>query len=135
MTLLQTVVLAVLAVAMLAAALILGSWSVQVNPDGIQAHPPADQSNTAEQLPTGQVGAEESATEDTGIGEDTPRDAFSFGMSMGLLGMSLMYCCIALGLFIQTRAQKKEVGMFTICVAGLAGIGFVLSYVVDGYFY
>jgi hypothetical protein len=135
MTFLQTVVLAVLAVAMLAAALTLGSWSAQVNPDGIQPHPAADQGNATAPLPTDQASAAESAAEGAGVEESTAGDPFSFGMSMGLLGMSLMYCCIALGLFIQSRAQKKEVGMFTFCVAGLAGIGFVLSYVVDGYFY
>lgn len=104
-----------LIVGMIAAAMALGNWSAQINPNGITPHPVAEG---------------ETAT-DTNV----PRDAFSFGVSMGLLGTALLYCCIAFGLFIQAKSNRRAASKFTFWVAGLAALGFALSYLIDDYFY
>lgn len=99
----------------------LGRWSSSLNPDGIQAHP-APTTETAE------------STETT-TPESTPRNAFTFGASLGLLGVSLLYCLIAAGLLIRKKSQGQAASKLIYCVAGIAGVGFALSYLVDDYFY
>ncbi len=114
MTKTQIFIFAILIAGMIAAALALGNWSEQINPDGIMPHPAAE-GETAE--------------------ANAPRDAFSFGVSMGLLGTALLYCCIAFGLFIQAKSNRQPISKFTLWVAGLSVLGFALSYLIDDYFY
>jgi hypothetical protein len=104
-----------LCAAMVGSAYLLGNWADQLNPEGIAPHPAAE--GNTEPVDT------------------STRDAFAFGVSMGLLGSALLYCCIAFGLFIQAKSQRKSVGVFVYWVAGLAGLGFALSYLIDDYFY
>ncbi|MFK7995937.1 MAG: hypothetical protein AB8B87_17505 [Granulosicoccus sp.] len=111
----QKIFLAVLAVIMIAVAMALGNWSERINPDGIEPHP---------------VAAGETAIEPV-----TPRDAYSFGISIGLLATALAYCCLAFGLLIQAKSKGRPASRFTYWVAGLAGVGFALSYLLDDYFY
>lgn len=111
----QIFILCVMALIMVGAAFMLGNWSEQINPDGIAPHPVAD--GEAE------------------LQADAPRDAFSFGFSMGLLACALAYCCMAFGLVISARSKGRAISRFTYWVAGFAGLGFVLSYLIDDYFY
>lgn len=110
----QTLFITTLAIIMIFTAYALGNWAEQINPDGITPHP-------------------------TSEGEDAviaaPRDAFSFGASMGLLASGLAYCCLAFGLLIRARSTGRGATAFTYSVAGLAVLGFILSYIVDDYFY
>jgi len=110
----QIIILVILAVIMAIAAFAMGNWSEQINPGGIieNTEPAQEQS---------QVSA--------------PRDAFSFGASLGLLGTALLYCCIAMGLLIQAKTKGRPASVFIYSVAGLAVAGFALSYIVDDYFY
>ena len=119
----QIIILIVLAVGMVAISMLLGNWAEQLNPDGIAAHPEAPVESTATTA--------ESSEQTT----DTPRDAFSFGVSMALLASGLLYCCIAFGLLISARSKGQGANPFIYWVAGLAGLGFVLSYLIDDYFY
>lgn len=116
MTKIQIIIIGLLVAFMAAAAFLLGQWSETLNPDGIMPHPGVD-GDTSETAPA------------------VPRNAFTFGVSIGLLGMSMLYCVIAAGLLIRSKIQRKLAGGFTYSVAGLAAVGFVLSYVVDDYFY
>lgn len=112
----QTLVIVVLATIMFAAATQLGGWSESINPDGIAPHPVAEGD------------AIETLTE--------PRNAYWFGVSIGLLGTSLLYCCFAIGLLIQGRSSgRKSKNLMVYWIGGLAALGFVLSYLVDDYFY
>lgn len=111
----QSFLFALFAIIMVVAAWQLGSWSEQINPDGIAPHPAVD----------GNPDATPSA----------PRDAFSFGVSMGLLAAAMAYCCIAFGLMIGAKAKGRTVSRFTYWLAGLAGLGFALSYLIDDFFY
>lgn len=113
MTSKELIILAVLATVMLAAATTLGNWSATINPDGILPH----------------------QNEANGVQNAQPRDAYWFGASIGLLGTSLLYCCIAMGLLILARTKKKPVSQIAYWIAGLAASGFILSYLVDDYFY
>lgn len=115
MTRTQLFIFAMLIIGMVAAAMMLGNWSEQINPEGIAPHPVAEG--------------------DTAADSNIPRDAFSFGVSMGLLGTALFYCCIAFGLFIHAKSNRQSVSKFTFWVAGLAVLGFALSYLIDDYFY
>ena len=120
MTRVHILILGALTAGMVVIAITLGNWAAQINPDGIAAHPVA----SADSEPASEEGVVEA-----------PRDAFSFGVSMGLLATGLLYCCIAFGLLIRARSQGKGANPFVYWVAGLAGLGFVLSYLVDDYFY
>jgi len=156
----QIIILIVLAVGMVAISMLLGNWAEQLNPDGIAAHPEAPVDSTATTAESTEQSAEQSAeqtaessnvnadsatagateqiTDATPSGSqttDTPRDAFSFGVSMGLLASGLLYCCIAFGLLISARSKGQGANPFIYWVAGLAGLGFVLSYLIDDYFY
>ena len=123
MTSKQIIILAILASIMALVAVGMGRWSEQINPDGIAQHP-AVQSEDA------------TANVDTDAAPQTePRDAFSFGVSLGLLAMALLYCCGAIGLLIHARSKGKPANVFIYWVAGLAGLGFALSYLIDDYFY
>lgn len=119
----QIIVFIVLAVGMVAMSMLLGNWAEQLNPDGIAAHPDA----AVESAVTTAESSEQTS--------DAPRDAFSFGVSMGLLASGLLYCCIAFGLLISARSKGQGANPFIYWVAGLAGLGFVLSYLIDDYFY
>ena len=111
----QIVILAAMAVGMLVIAMAMGNWAEQLNPEGIAAHPVADEKTLSSSEPQ--------------------RDAFSFGVSMGLLGTGLLYSCIAFGLFIQARSKNRAASQFIFWVAGFALLGFALSYLIDDYFY
>lgn len=115
MTKQQILILLVLAAIMVGIAILMGRWSEQINPDGILPHP----------TPPG-------ASQEQSI---EPRDAFSFGVSMGLLGSALLYFCLSAGLMIQSRSKGKTISQFIFCMAGLAALGFVLSYLIDDFFY
>lgn len=141
MTKTQLVILAVLAMGMVAIAMALGNWAQQINPDGIAAHPAGANTEVDANSSAGTGAAEKETVEDpdrasaSAEAGEPPRNAFSFGVSMGLLGTGLLYCCIAFGLFIGARSRGRSVGPFVYWVAGLAGLGFVLSYLIDDYFY
>lgn len=111
----QGFILAILIMLMVLIAVSLGNWSEQINPNGITPHPAADGQAPIEPI--------------------QPRDAFSFGVSMGLLATALGYCCIAFGLLITARSKGEKASRFTFWIAGLAGLGFALSYLIDDYFY
>lgn len=115
MTTVQKILVVLMLLAMAAAAMLVGNWSASINPDGIAAHPAAEG-----QAPQTEI---------------QPRDAFSFGASMGLLGMSLLYCCAAFALFIRAKSRQRTTSTFTYWIAGLAIAGFILSYLIDDYFY
>lgn len=119
----QYIILAALAAIMALTAYSLGQWSVSLNPNGIMAHTPATQT-TVEAPAEGTV---ETATE--------PRSAFTFGASMGLLGVGLVYGMLAAIFFLRAKTGGKPVGPFIYGIAGLAATGFALSYLVDDYFY
>ena len=127
MTQSQYIILVVLAAIMALTAYSLGQWSVSLNPDGIIPHTPATQS-TAETLAESSVGTVvETAIE--------PRSAFTFGASMGLLAVGLVYGMLAAILFLRAKTGGKPVGPLIYGIAGLAATGFALSYLVDDYFY
>lgn len=111
----QSFIVVLLAIVMVVVAMFLGNWSEQINPDGIASHPVVEG--------------------DTALDQSAPRDAFSFGISMGLLATALVYCCVAFGLLISAKSKGRGVSRFTYWVAGLAGLGFALSYLIDDYFY
>lgn len=98
----------------------LGKWAAQINPDGIAAHP---------------VASSELAADANTDSNETPHDAFSFGVSMGLLASGLLYCCIAFGLLIHARAKQHAASTYIYWMGGCAALGFVLSYLVNDYFY
>lgn len=110
----QITIFVILAAVMVGSAFTLGRWAEQINPDGISAHP-------------NEEGVADSVNQ-------APRNAFSFGVSMGLLGSGLLYCCIAIGLLIQARSKQAKPDTFIYWIAGLAGLGLVLSYLIDDYF-
>lgn len=111
----QIALLCVLALIMAAVAYALGSWSEQINPDGIEPHPVAEGEPLQEPVES--------------------RDAFYFGASMGLLACALAYCCLAFGLVINSKSKGHAISQFAYWVAGLAVSGFALSYLIDDYFY
>lgn len=153
MTSRQSIILALMIVFMAAAAIGLGQWAEQVNPDGILIQAPAEKTDI------GQVSGSTNTPDTTGVSDTTAapdaaaiaeagdsavtetvavterRDAFQFGASLGLLGVGLLYCMIAAGLWLQGKSSGKPAGTFIYLVAGLAVIGLVLSYVIDDYFY
>lgn len=108
------ILIALLAALMGASAFAIGSWAQSINPEGIS--PITDTVAAAGSSPQ-------------------TRNAFMFGASIGLLGTGLLYCVIAMGLLIQAKSKGRSAGVTVYCVAGLALAGFVLSYVVDDYFY
>lgn len=118
----QYFILALLLLGMCVISYAVGNWAQTLNPDGIQ-----DVAATAASE-TGNDGLPNPAT-------DVPRNAFSFGASIGLLATGLLYCLIAFGLLIRAKTKMQTAGVFTYCVAGMAVTAFVLSYVVDDYFY
>lgn len=99
----------------------LGRWSASLNPDGIQPHPVA--------------ASDVNDAADSRAAQGQPRNAYTFGASLGLLGTSLLYCLLAFGLLIQKKSRALPANTFIYCVAGIAGLGFVFSYLVDDYFY
>ena len=105
-------IITLLAMGMGAVAIGLGNWAQQINPDGIAEHPGVESEMDV-----------------------APRNSYYFGMSMGLLGMGLLYCCVAFGLLIYSKSKDRAPGTFVYSVAGLAVLGFALSYIVDDYFY
>lgn len=120
MTKKQLLMLLVMALIMVSAAIAIGRWSEQVNPDGIMPHP----------APAG-----EQVEHSTNKSNELPRDAFSFGVSMGLLGSALLYFCVAAALSIQSRSQGKPMNRFIVSIGAMAALGFVLSYLIDDFFY
>lgn len=117
----EYVIITALIVFMVIAANGLGRWSASLNPDGIQPHPIAS--------------SEVKDPADSGVRQSEPRNAYTFGAALGLLGTSLLYCLLAFGLLIRKKSQALPVNTFIYCVAGIAGLGFVFSYLVDDYFY
>ena len=115
----QIITLAILAILMVLVATGMGRWSEQINPDGIAMNP---------------------ATQSADVQADNvtnaeSRDAYTFGVSLGLLATGFFYCCIAIGLLIHAKSKGKPASKFIYWVAGFAGTGFALSYLVDDYFY
>lgn len=92
-------------------AIYMGNWAVDKNPDGLKLHSPSDKA------------ANESSS------------AFGFGASIGLLGTSLLYCLLAVGVLITSKIRKVSAGTMPLTIALVAAVGFTASYVVDGYFY
>ena len=115
----QIITLASLAILMVSVAIGMGRWSEQINPDGITMNPVSENAELAVDNHT----------------DTEPRDAYTFGVSLGLLGTGFLYCCIAIGLLIHARSKGKPASKFIYWVAGFAGLGFALSYLVDDYFY
>lgn len=127
----QYIILAGLAAIMALTAYSLGQWSVSLNPDGIVPHTPATQS-------AGETLAEtsnESVTKPVSEAVVEPRSAFTFGASMGLLGVGLVYGMLAAIFFLRAKTGGKPVGPLIYGIAGLAATGFALSYLIDDYFY
>ncbi|MGQ7843525.1 hypothetical protein ACUNV4_03530 [Granulosicoccus sp. 3-233] len=126
---------------MAAIAFSLGRWAENLNPDGIIPHTPVVQdaaSGDTTAMDTTGGTASSTASEagsDTSAESVTPRNAFTFGASMGLLAAGLLYCVIAAGLLLRQRARGLPANRFIIAVAGLAVTGFALSYLIDDYFY
>lgn len=96
---------------MVLVAIYMGNWAVEKNPDGLKLHSP------------------------TGEEENEDSSAFGFGASFGLLGISLLYCLMAVGVLIAQKIRKIPAGTIPLTIAIIAAIGFTASYVVDGYFY
>lgn len=113
MTTLNWSIVIALTVLMIAAAIGVGRWAEAVNPEGIT--PPT-------------------TSEETVAAQDT-QDAFSFGASIGLLGSALLYATVAIGMLIQAKTSSRPPYPLTYWIAGLAGTGLALSYLVDDYFY
>ncbi len=131
MTQRQYIILVVLAAIMALTAYSLGQWSVSLNPDGIIPHTPATQS-TADTLAESSVETVVETVVETAV---QPRSAFTFGASMGLLAVGLVYGMLAAILFLRAKTGGKPVGPLIYGIAGLAATGFALSYLVDDYFY
>ena len=104
-------VVIVLLALMILLAVYMGNWAVDKNPDGLVLHSPS----------------EEVATEGS--------SAFGFGASIGLLGTSLLYCLLAVGVLITSKIRNKPAGPMPLTIALIAALGFTASYIVDGYFY
>jgi len=104
------VIVALLAI-MILVAIYMGNWAVDKNPDGLKLHSPSDKA----------------------VNESS--SAFGFGASIGLLGTSLFYCLLAVGVLIANKIRKKPPGSMPLTIALIAALGFTASYIVDGYFY
>ncbi len=115
----QYIILAGLVAIMALTAYALGQWSVSLNPDGIIPHAPVTE--------TGAVASTDASVE--------PRNAFTFGASMGLLGVGLLYGMLAAVFLLRARTRGLPASPFIYSIAGLAAAGFALSYLVDDYFY
>ena len=85
MTQRQYMTLAVLAAIMALAAIGIGQWSEGLYPDGIAAHAPAADASEQE-VPT-------------------QRNAFTFGASMGLLAVGLLYGLLTAGLLVHAKTR------------------------------
>ncbi|MDB4223552.1 hypothetical protein N9850_07240 [Granulosicoccus sp.] len=107
----KLLVISLLISIMVLVAIYMGNWAVDKNPDGLKLHSPTD----------------EKANEGS--------SAFGFGASFGLLGTSLLYCLLAVGVFIAQKIRKLPTGTMPLTIAIIAAVGFTASYVVDGYFY
>lgn len=117
----QYAILALLVAIMTLTAYGLGQWSVSLNPDGIIPHTPAT--------------ADEAVAETVTTASTEPRSAFTFGASMGLLGVGLLYGMLAAVLILRAKTRGLPAGTFFYSIAGLAAAGFALSYLIDDYFY
>lgn len=130
MTQRQYLILIILTLMMALTAYNIGKWAESVYPQGIVPQTPTG-AEPLTQAPASQEQALQPLPSETG----QPRSAFTFGASMGLLGVGLLYCLIAAGLMIKARASGMKPGIFIYSVTGLAVTGFVLSYLIDDYFY
>ena len=115
----QYIILAGLVAIMALTAYGLGQWSVSLNPDGIIPHTPVT----------------ESALDESTKAAVEPRSAFTFGASMGLLGVGLLYGMLAAVLILRAKTRGLPAGHLLYSIAGLAAAGFALSYLIDDYFY
>jgi prepilin signal peptidase PulO-like enzyme (type II secretory pathway) len=104
-------VIALLIAIMILVTIYMGNWAVDKNPDGLKLHSPTDEE------------------------ENEGSSAFGFGASFGLLGTSLLYCLLAVGVYITQKIRKIPPGTMPLAIAIIAAVGFTASYVVDGYFY
>lgn len=136
----QYLALFILAAFMAVAAFGMGKWAEKLNPEGIVPHTPvaseattADTSTSSANTVSTPQGSEVATAASTEL--DTPRSAFTFGASMGLLAVGLLYCVLAAGLLLRQRARGLPANRFIVCLAGLAVSGFALSYLIDDYFY
>ena len=121
MTPLKWLIVLILSAMMLAAAVGFGRWAESVNPEGIT------EPVTTANLPDTQTPSEPVVT--------NSRDAFTFGASIGLLAASLLYATFAIALLIRAKSKGWAPDQLTYWIAGLAGVGLALSYLVDDYFY
>ena len=119
----QYLILAGLVAIMALSAYGLGQWSVSLNPDGIIPHAPVTESTV------------EPSAEASSKAVDEPRSAFTFGASMGLLGVGLLYGMLAAVLILRAKTRGLPAGPLLYGIAGLAAAGFALSYLIDDYFY
>ena len=119
----QYLILAGLVAIMALIAYGLGQWAVSLNPDGIIPHAPVTESTV-----------EPSAEASTKAAVE-PRSAFTFGASMGLLGVGLLYGMLAAVLILRAKTRGLPAGPLLYSIAGLAAAGFALSYLIDDYFY
>lgn len=126
----QYLILIILTLLMALSAYNMGKWAESVYPQGIIPQTPGSD-DIARQEPVSEPPTPSTPLNDA----DQPRSAFTFGASMALLGMGLLYCLIAAGLLIKARASGIKPGIFIYSVTALAVSGFILSYLVDDYFY
>ena len=96
---------------MIAVAVYTGNWAVEQNPDGLKLHSPTEEATQAS------------------------TSAFGFGASIGLLGISLLYCLLAVSVLINGKLRKTPGSNMPLIIAIVAAVGFSASYIVDGYFY
>lgn len=135
MTQRQYLVLIILAVLMAVAAISLGRWAENLNPDGIIPHTPVTQATEGDVATSIAATDPSIAISETTAAPSEPRSAFTFGASMGLLAVGLLYCVIAAGLLIRQRSKGLPANRFIVSVAALAVAGFAMSYLIDDYFY
>lgn len=120
---------------MILAAFGFGRWAESVNPDGISAA-----ELTVETTEGTAEGTTDGATENlnqppTRTPTVDSRDAFKFGASIGLLAAALLYGTFAIALLIRAKSTNRSPEPLTYWIAGLAGLGLALSYLVDDFFY
>ena len=125
---------------MILAAFGFGRWAESVNPDGIStAELTADTTEANAEVGTEETtdGANENLNQpptNTTPNVDS-RDAFNFGASIGLLAAALLYGTFAIALLIRAKSTNRAPDPLTFWIAGLAGLGLALSYLVDDFFY
>ncbi len=131
MTPLKWLIVLCLAAFMIFAAFGFGRWAESINPDGISAAElSVDTAEETAEKPTENLKRPTSTTPTI-----ESRDAFKFGASIGLLAAALLYGTFAIALLIRAKSTNRSPDQLTYWIAGLAGLGLALSYLVDDFFY